>query len=99
MPPDIVPERPFDEPWQAQAFAMAVALNERGLFGWDEWAAALSQALADEPERPYWRSWLTALERLAAAKGVTDAATLKARAVAWREAADATPHGAPIVLP
>ena len=32
----------FDEPWQAEAFAMTVALHERGLFSWAEWAAALS---------------------------------------------------------
>ena len=28
----------FREPWEAQAFAMAVSLHERGLFTWPEWA-------------------------------------------------------------
>ena len=37
----------FREPWEAQAFAVAVALHERGLFGWSEWTAVL----ADEIKR------------------------------------------------
>jgi len=37
----------FREPWEAQAFAMALSLHERGLFTWNEWAAAL----ADEIKR------------------------------------------------
>ena len=31
----------FREPWEAQAFAMALSLHERGLFTWPEWAATL----------------------------------------------------------
>ena len=31
----------FAEPWQAQAFALAVKLSEPGHFTWKEWAAAL----------------------------------------------------------
>ena len=32
----------FREPWEAHAFAMALALHERGLFSWPEWAATLA---------------------------------------------------------
>jgi nitrile hydratase accessory protein len=32
----------FDAPWQAEAFAMVVALHQRGLFAWPEWAEMLS---------------------------------------------------------
>ena len=32
----------FREPWEAQAFAMTLALHARGLFTWPEWAAALA---------------------------------------------------------
>ena len=35
----------FAEPWQASAFAMTVALNERGLFTWSEWAETLGAEL------------------------------------------------------
>ena len=38
-------EPAFQEPWEAQAFAMAVSLYQQGLFGWDEWAAALSNEI------------------------------------------------------
>ncbi|WP_437377800.1 nitrile hydratase accessory protein [Inquilinus limosus] len=95
----------FAEPWQAQAFAMAVALHERGVFTWMEWAAALAAEIAraraagdpDDGSR-YYEHWLTALERLVAAKGVADPEALGRRKAAWDRAARATPHGAPILL-
>jgi nitrile hydratase accessory protein len=95
----------FREPWEAQAFAMALALHERGLFTWQEWAATLSeeikraQALGDpDTGETYYRHWLNALERLVAAKGVTDSATLARYREAWDHAAERTPHGTPIEL-
>ncbi|KGM34917.1 nitrile hydratase [Inquilinus limosus MP06] len=95
----------FAEPWQAQAFAMAVALHQRGVFTWPEWAAALAaeicRARADgDPDdgSRYYEHWLAALERLVLAKGVADADALGRRKDAWDRAARATPHGAPILL-
>jgi nitrile hydratase accessory protein len=95
----------FREPWEAQAFAMALALHERGLFTWPEWAATLAEEIkraqaAGDPVtgETYYRHWLNALERLVAAKGVTDAHTLARYRDAWDRAADRTPHGAPIEL-
>ena len=95
----------FREPWEAQAFAMALALYGRGLFTWNEWA----QALADEIKRAqaagdpdhgdtYYRHWLATLERLVTEKGVATAKTLHRYRDAWDHAADRTPHGSPIVL-
>jgi nitrile hydratase accessory protein len=100
------PEGPvFREPWEAQAFAMAVALHERGLFGWGEWTAVLgdeikrAQAKGDpDTGETYYRHWLAALERIVAEKGVTDAAALAHYRDAWDRAAARTAHGAPIVL-
>ncbi len=96
----------FAEPWQAQAFAMAVLLHERGLFTWPEWAEALAAELAVETEAApadhgtaYYRSWLTALERLCITRGVATSGGLARLAMAWQAAAEATPHGRPIVLP
>ena len=60
----------FAEPWEAQAFAMAVKLNEAGVFAWNEWAETLGAELKAQPERPYYESWLAALEKLVEAKGV-----------------------------
>lgn len=88
----------FAEPWEAQAFAMAVKLNEAGVFSWSEWAETLGAELKAAPQRPYYESWLAALERLVEAKGVMTAEERLARKAAWERAAKATPHGEPILL-
>jgi nitrile hydratase accessory protein len=95
----------FAEPWEAQAFALAVKLSELGYFTWKEWAAVLADELkaaasrgeADDGSR-YYHHWLAALERLVTAKGLTDSAALLARKEAWAEAYRRTPHGKPVDL-
>jgi nitrile hydratase accessory protein len=100
---EAIPESPaFEEPWQAQAFAMTVALHESGLFSWSEWAIALS-AEVKQPEaavdgHDYYEHWLAALEKLLAGKGVADREAVDLLAAAWARAAHATPHGKPILL-
>jgi nitrile hydratase accessory protein len=95
----------FSAPWQAQAFAMTLALHERGLFTWSEWAMALSQAIAraqaeGDPDLgdTYYRHWLDALETLLQAKGLARTETLHALEHAWEDAAERTPHGQPMEL-
>ena len=95
----------FREPWEAQAFAMALALHERGLFTWPQWAATLADEIkraqaAGDPDtgETYYHHWLAALERLVAEKGVTTRETLARYHDAWDRAADRTPHGQPIEL-
>jgi nitrile hydratase accessory protein len=95
----------FREPWEAQAFAMVVALHERGLFPWDEWAAMLGAEIkaaqrAGDPDtgETYYRHWLAALERMVGRKGIADGTTLARYHDAWDRAADRTPHGVPIEL-
>ncbi len=88
----------FAAPWEAQAFAMAVKLHEAGVFSWRDWAEALGTELKAAPHRPYYESWLAALETLAAAKGVVTEPERLQRIAAWERAAKATPHGAPIRL-
>ena len=111
-PPDLLPSRHrdadgpvFREPWEAQAFAMTLALYERGLFTWPEWAAMLADEIrraqaAGDPDtgETYYLHWQAALERMVAEKGLTDARSLKRYHDAWDHAADRTPHGTPIVL-
>ena len=96
----------FRAPWEAQAFAMAVVLHERGVFTWPEWSARLADQIAaatargeDDDGRRYYRHWLAALEGLVAEKGLVPDDELRARHDAWAEAAKSTPHGKPIVLP
>ena len=95
----------FAEPWEAQAFAMALMLHGRGVFTWSEWAAALAaeirraQAAGDaDTGETYYRHWLATLEGLIADKGVTTRETLHRTRDAWDHAADRTPHGQPIEL-
>ena len=95
----------FAEPWQAQAFALAVKLSEQGHFTWTEWASALAdevKAAADRGEPDdgsrYYEYWLAALERLVAAKGLVGPAALLERKEAWADAYRHTPHGKPIEL-
>jgi nitrile hydratase accessory protein len=95
----------FAEPWQAQAFALAVKLSDQGHFTWKEWAAALSAELkaAEERGEPddgshYYDHWLATLERLVTSKGLTDPAALSERKEAWADAYRHTPHGRPVVL-
>jgi len=93
----------FAEPWEAQAFALAVKLSEQGHFTWSEWAAALGNELKDAADRGepddgthYYHHWLSALERLATAKGLADQNELAARKEAWTDAYRHTPHGKPV---
>jgi nitrile hydratase accessory protein len=88
----------FAEPWQAQAFALAVKLSEQGYFTWKEWSAALADELKTATDHEYYESWLAALERLVTTKGLTDPAALLDRKEAWAEAYRHTPHGKPVEL-
>ena len=95
----------FREPWEAQAFAMALALHKRGLFTWPEWAATLADEIkraqaSGDPDTgaTYYRHWLNALERLVSEKGIADSGLLARYHDAWDHAADRTKHGDPIEL-
>src|SRR6266480_5385109 len=73
----------FAEPWQAQAFALAVRLSAQGHFTWKEWASALADELKaaaarGEPDdgSRYYHHWLAALERLVTAKHLSDPAAM-----------------------
>jgi nitrile hydratase accessory protein len=95
----------FKAPWEAQAFAMTLALHERGEFTWKEWAQTLAAVIAEVRQRgeadtgeDYYRHWLTALERITARKGLVTRELLARRRHEWEEAAERTPHGQPIEL-
>jgi nitrile hydratase accessory protein len=95
----------FREPWEAEAFALALSLQERGLFTWTEWATILGEEIkkaqaAGDPDtgETYYRHWLNTLERIVAEKGVTSATQLIRTRHAWEHACERTPHGTPIEL-
>jgi len=95
----------YAEPWQAQAFAIAVELSRLGHFTWAEWTSALAAELkaaraAGEVDdgRRYYDRWLAALESLVARKGLATAADLSRRKHEWADAYRDTPHGRPVAL-
>ena len=95
----------FAEPWQAQAFALAVRLSAQGYFTWSEWTTALAVELKAAAERGepddgshYYEYWLSALERLVAAKALLKPSELLACKEAWADAYRHTPHGKPVTL-
>jgi len=95
----------FREPWEAQAFAMALRLHETGHVTWREWADRLAAEIRAAAERGetddgtrYYHRWLAALEKLVADKGLITAGELARRRDEWDAAARATPHGQPIEL-
>ncbi len=92
----------FPAPWAARAFAFTLALYERDVFTWPQWAEALGTAIKngqhDSDPESYWLCWLNALETLLAVKAVADPSELATLRSAWRQAAAETPHGEPIEL-
>lgn len=97
-------QRPFAEPWQAQAFSMTVSLHAAGHFTWPEWADALSRELvtcdaqAGDVDEIYYAAWLRTLEQMCASKALVGMDELMQRKKDWDRAARATEHGKPIEL-
>jgi nitrile hydratase accessory protein len=98
-------EAVFEEPWQAQAFALAVHLHSKGAFTWQEWASTLADeikradALVESDDGThYYEFWLAALERLVRERGLAEQQALDSRKEAWADAYRHTPHGKPVVL-
>ena len=95
----------FREPWQAQAFAVAVSLLEAGHITYDEWAKHLTREInwAQQHGDPdlgdtYYEHWLNALERMCRERQLVGTEDLVERAQQWRRAYLNTPHGQPIEL-
>ena len=76
---------------------MVVKLHESGAFTWTEWAETLGREIKSS-DRPYYEHWLSALEKIAEAKGLMSNNERLERVAAWDRAAHATPHGQPIEL-
>lgn len=95
----------FNEPWEAQAFSLVIALHQQGMFSWDEWAAVLSSQIkaAQRQGDPdlgdtYYRHWLGALETISIQKNFSDSMEMQERKQRWHRAYENTPHGQPIEL-
>ncbi len=100
-PPRRNGELVFEAPWESRVFGLAMALSERGVFGWQEFREQLIAEIgAWERQHPsgdgwsYWARWQRALEKLLAASGVClpDALDARARVFAARRPGHDHPH-------
>ena len=71
-------ELAFTAPWQGRAFALAVALVDRLDLSWDAFRQRLIDAIAQDPDRPYYESWAVALESLVISLGLSTSDDLDA---------------------
>ena len=98
-------QKPFDEPWHAELFAVTVHLSERNLFSWAEWTDAIGEQISKvklirriDGSNDYYNIWLQALIELISNKGITDAKAISEVQDRWAEAYRNTPHGNPVKL-
>lgn len=100
------PDTPaFDEPWQAQALALADALIKAGHVGAEDWGETLGKALreadasgAEDTLATYYSCVLTALETVSERYAGVLPSDRAERRAAWEAAYAATPHGKPVTL-
>lgn len=99
------PEPVFDEPWQAQALALADSMVQAGHFTKTAWADALGAALksaeregAPDTLETYYIVVLNALETLSESSAGIAAETRLQRRADWEAAYRRTPHGKPVTL-
>jgi hypothetical protein len=59
-----LPDEAFTEPWQARLFAMAQVACRSMDQPWEAFRDRLKAAIAEQPDRPYYDSWMVALEQL-----------------------------------
>ena len=77
----------FAAPWEGRAFGLALDVVERRGLSWDVFRELLIAAIAEEPGRPYYESWVVALERLVAEQELVTLADLtheRAHVAAYR---------------
>jgi len=98
-------EPAFDEPWQAEALAIADSLVQSGMFSASAWSETLGEALkqaesagAVDGQETYYRCVLSALENLVANHGEIDRQAMADRRKDWEAAYRSTPHGQPVHL-
>ena len=95
----------FDEPWQAEALAIADTLVSNGMFSAGQWSQALGEALriaesegAADDQATYYNCVLRALEELVAEHGEIDRQAMAGKREDWEQAYLSTPHGQPVRL-
>jgi hypothetical protein len=72
----------FDAPWEGRAFGTALAAVDGLGLDWDVFRQRLIASIAADPERPYYESWVAALEALTVDLGLLAPDDIDARAAA-----------------
>ena len=98
-------QKPFDEPWHAEVFAVTVHLSDQNLFSWAEWTNAIVEQISKvKLVRPiagsndYYNIWLQALIELISTKGILDSEAISDVQNRSTDACRNTPHGNPVKL-
>jgi nitrile hydratase accessory protein len=95
-PPRANGELVFAAPWESRAFGLVVTLVDAGRFAYEDFRRRLIARIDEEPDRPYWESWLAGLEDvlggLVEFGGLVDETALVARATVLREVDDHGDH-------
>ncbi len=68
----------FAEPWEGRVYGLAIEAVDRLGLEWEQFRQRLIAAIADAPERPYYASWVVALERLMMEAGTATEDELRA---------------------
>ncbi len=87
LPPTSAGEPVFAAPWEGRAFGLALDLVEQRGWSWDAFRMLLIAAIAENPRRAYYESWVVALERLVAEHelvSVADLTSERAHVAAYR---------------
>lgn len=95
----------FDEPWQAYAFALTVALVEGEQFDWPKWTKSFARfrspamRVTDSQSyevADYYDDWLSNLLDMAKDAGLASPDEVRTYVDQWRRAYERTPHGQPV---
>jgi len=73
----------FDAPWEGRAFGLAVVLNERGAYAWDDFRTRLVHEVRTGDPR-YYENWVRALESLLAAHEIVSPDEVELRTAEYR---------------
>ena len=72
----------FEAPWQGRALGLAIGVTTSLDVGWDRFRQELIRAIAEDPDRAYYDSWICALESLVVHENIATADELHRRASA-----------------
>ena len=74
----------FAAPWERRLFGVTIALCRSANCDWETFRQLLIQRIAEDATRPYWQSWVAALEDVLAGSSLVTPAEFDARQLEMR---------------